>query len=164
MVNRRMRIVGWVVLALVALGMAIPVAMAQQKPPYFASIDADKARMRTGPGRNYPSSWLYQRRDLPIKVIDIYGEWRKIEDPDGTQGWMLVNLLSPTRTAMVTGTVTEMRAAPNFNARINWRAAPGVVGRISKCSAGWCWFDVRGRGGYVEQSHIWGMEPGEALN
>lgn len=163
MVNRRMRIIGWVLLALVALGMAIP-AMAQRKPPYFASIAAEKARMRTGPGRNYPASWLYQREDLPIKVIDIYGEWRKIEDPDGTQGWMQVNLLSDTRTAMVTGTVTEMRAAPNFNARINWRAAPGVVGRISKCAAGWCWFDVRGQGGYIEQSHIWGTEPGEVLN
>ena len=163
MVNRRMRIIGWILLALVALGMAIP-ALAQRKPPYFASIAAEKARMRTGPGRNYPASWLYQREDLPIKVIDVYGEWRKIEDPDGTQGWMQVNLLSDTRTAMVTGTVTEMRAAPNFNARINWRAAPGVVGRIRNCSAGWCWFDVRGRGGYVEQSHIWGTEPGETLN
>ena len=163
MANRRMRIIGWIVLALVALGMAIP-ALAQRKPPYFASIAAEKARMRTGPGRNYPASWLYQREDLPIKVIDIYGEWRKIEDPGGTQGWMQVNLLSDTRTAMVTGTVTEMRAAPNFNARINWRAAPGVVGRVSKCSGGWCWFDVRGRGGYVEQSHVWGTEPGEVLN
>ncbi|WP_245646549.1 SH3 domain-containing protein [Sphingomonas soli] len=163
MLNRRMRIFGWIILALVALGMAIP-AFAQRKPPYFASIAADKARMRTGPGRNYPASWLYQRADLPIKVIDIYGDWRKIEDPDGTQGWMQVNLLSDTRTAMVTGTVTEMRAAPNFNARINWRAAPGVVGRIRACSGGWCWFDVRGRGGYVEQSHIWGTEPGETLN
>jgi SH3-like domain-containing protein len=157
-----MRIMGWVLLALIALGMAIP-ALAQRKTPYFASIAAEKARMRTGPGRNYPASWLYQREDLPIKVIDIYGEWRKVEDPGGTQGWMQVNLLSDTRTAMVTGTVTEMRSAPNFNARINWRAAPGVVGRISKCGGGWCWFDVRGRGGYVEQSHIWGTEPGETV-
>ncbi|HEX8300417.1 SH3 domain-containing protein [Sphingomonas sp.] len=162
MANRRMRIMGWVLLALIALGMAIP-ALAQRKTPYFASIAAEKARMRTGPGRNYPASWLYQREDLPIKVIDIYGEWRKVEDPGGTQGWMQVNLLSDTRTAMVTGTVTEMRSAPNFNARINWRAAPGVVGRISKCGGGWCWFDVRGRGGYVEQSHIWGTEPGETV-
>ncbi|RYG86526.1 MAG: hypothetical protein EON59_09760, partial [Alphaproteobacteria bacterium] len=44
------------------------------------------------------------------------------------------------------------------------RAAPGVVGRISKCGSGWCWFDVRGRGGYVEQSHFWGTDPGEVLN
>ena len=143
---------------------AAPAAAQDKKPPYWASIASGQAMMRTGPARNYPGTWLYQRRDLPVRVIKTYPNWRLIEDPDGTQGWMQVNLLSDTRTAMVTGTVTEMRASPNFNARINWRAAPGVVGRISKCSAGWCWLDVRGRGGYVEQSHIWGTEPGEAVN
>lgn len=158
-----MRFWGLVVLWIAALGLAVP-ALAQRKTPYFASISASKARMRTGPGRNYPASWLYQRADLPIKVVDIYGEWRKVEDPDGTQGWMQVNLLSDTRTAIVTGTTTELRSAAHFNARINWRVAPGVVGRISKCGGGWCWFDVRGRGGYIEQSHIWGTDPGETVN
>lgn len=159
-----MRIAGWIVLgAAVALGAAIP-AWGQRKPPYFVSIKADAARMRTGPGRNYPSSWLYRRRDLPVKVVDIYGEWRKVEDPGGTQGWMLRNLLDEKRTGFVIGGAVEMRAAPRFEAAINWRAAPGVIGSISKCASGWCWFDVKGRGGYVEQSHLWGTEPGEVLN
>ena len=158
-----MRIWAWLLLGIASLALAVP-ALAQRKPPYFASITTEKARMRTGPGRNYPASWLYRRRDLPVKVLDIYGEWRKVEDPDGTQGWMLRALLSDTRTALVRGTAAEMRSAPRFNARINWRAAPGVVGRISKCASGWCWFDVNGRGGYIEQSHIWGTDPGEVLN
>ena len=159
---RRLR----VMLGVAALGLAAllaDAALAQREPPYFASIASAKARMRTGPGRNYPASWLYQREDLPIRVIAIYGEWRKIEDPDGTQGWMQVNLLSDARTAMVRGRITEMRSEPNLSARINWRAAPGVVGRISRCQRGWCWFDVRGRGGYVEQSHIWGIDQNETL-
>lgn len=158
-----MRFGKWLVLGVVALGLAVP-AFAQRKPPYFVSIKAEKARMRTGPGRNYPSNWLYLRRGLPLRVIDVYGEWRKVEDPDGTQGWMLSNLLNDTRTAMVVGAVVEMRAEPRFNARVSWRAAPGVVGRVSRCASGWCWLDVAGRGGYVEQSHIWGTDPGEALN
>jgi SH3-like domain-containing protein len=161
-----MRIWSWLAAIVLALGLVALTAgdvQAQRKPPYFASIAAGKARMRTGPGRQYPASWLYQREDLPIKVIDVYGEWRKIEDPDGTQGWMQVNLLSETRTAMVIGRIVEMRSAPRFNALVNWRAAPGVVGRISRCAHGWCWFDVRGRGGYVEQSHIWGVDPNESV-
>ena len=163
----RMRLWNWLVLCLGAVAltaMSAGDASAQRKPPYFASIAAGKARMRTGPGRNYPASWLYQREDLPIRVIDTYGEWRKIEDPDGTQGWMQVNMLSDVRTAMVMGGVTEMREAPRLEARINWRAAPGVVGRISRCTGGWCYFDVHGRGGYVEISHIWGADPNEVLN
>lgn len=143
---------------------AIAEACAQQRqPPYFASISAGQANMRTGPGRNYPVSWSYRRADLPIKVVEIYNDWRKVEDPDGTQGWMQVALLSAQRTAIVVGTIVEMRDSPRLNARINWRAAPGVVGRISKCERGWCWFDVKGRGGYVEQNRIWGTEPGEEV-
>lgn len=157
------RIGGWVLVALAAVALAMP-AMAQRKPPYYASIDADRARIRTGPGRNYPATWLYKRRDLPVKVVGVYGAWRKIEDPGGTQGWMLVNLLKEARTAIVVGDIAAMRTAPRADAGINWRAEPGVVGRISKCADGWCWFDVKGRGGYVVQSQLWGVDPGEVLN
>lgn len=151
-------------MALVAAAVLAGGAEAQKrKPPYYASIAADQARMRTGPGRNYPASWLYQRADLPIKVVDVYQDWRKVEDPDGTQGWMQVGLLSDRRTGYVTAGIAELRAQPDGGARVDWRAERGVVGRLSQCTRGWCHFDVHGRGGYVEQSRLWGVAPGEDL-
>ena len=156
-------VLGMVIAMALGVGVIAQAWAQQRKPPYFASISAGKAYMRTGPGRNYPASWLYQRADLPVKVVEIFNDWRKVEDPDGTQGWMQVALLSSERTAIVVGTIVELRDTPRLNAPINWRAAPGVVGRISKCQRGWCWFDVRGRAGYVEQNRIWGTEPGEEV-
>jgi SH3-like domain-containing protein len=150
--------------AAVALIMPAAAPAQSRKTPYYASISAGQARMRTGPGRNYPASWLYVRSGLPIKVIDVYKEWRKIEDPGGTQGWMQANLLTEKRSGMVTGGIVALRDAPNAVARVLWRAEPGVVGRVSRCSRGWCWLDVRGRGGYVEQSRLWGVDPGEELD
>ncbi|WP_294260056.1 SH3 domain-containing protein [uncultured Sphingomonas sp.] len=135
-----------------------------RKPPYYASIAAAKARMRTGPGRNYPASWLYVRPDLPIKVVDIYRDWRKVEDPGGTQGWMQVGLLSDTRTAFVQNGVAPLRDSPSASARVVWRAAPGVVGRVSRCARGWCYIDVKGRGGFVEAASLWGVAPDEDLD
>lgn len=135
-----------------------------RKPPYYASIAASKARMRTGPGRNYPASWLYVRADLPIKVVDIYRDWRKVEDPDGTQGWMQVGLLSDTRTAIIQGGIAVLRDGASPGAAVAWRAAPGVVGRISRCARGWCYIDVKGRGGFVEQAKLWGVDPGEDVD
>lgn len=163
-----MRVRLWTILSVTALALLVTsvgeAGAQQRKPPYYASIAASKARMRTGPGRNYPASWLYQRADLPVKVVEIYNDWRKIEDPDGAQGWMQVQLMSSQRTGYVFGGIVELRNAPRSNARVNWRAAPGVVGRISKCQRGWCWFDVRGRAGYVEQNRIWGTDPGEEVD
>ena len=144
-------------------------ALVEKKPPYFASISAKEARMRTGPGRNFPISWRYVRQGLPVKVVENFKEkgggalWRKVEDPGGTQGWMQSMLVSETRTAMVMGDVTELRAEPRFGAKVNWRAQPGVVGRISKCARGWCYLDVTGRGGFIEMSHLWGVDPEETL-
>ncbi len=150
------------VLALIAPAAIDPAgAAAQRGLPYWASISAGQARLRTGPGRNFPASWLYQRADLPVKVIETYPSWRKIEDPDGTQGWMMVNLLSDQRTAIIRDGVQPLRAAPEGGARIVWQAMPGVVGRVAHCGEGWCKFDVHGRSGYVEIAHIWGVSPGE---
>lgn len=144
------------VLAMAAL-LAAPMAVhAQKKVPYWNSINAGKARLRTGPGQQFPASWMYQRAGLPVKVLAVYPNWRKIEDPDGTQGWMQANLLSDKRTAIVRGEVRPMRDKPEPGARIVWRAEPGVVGKISDCANGWCKFDVTGRLGYIETAHIWG--------
>ena len=134
------------------------------KPPYWASIRASQARMRTGPARTYPASWLYRRADLPVRVLQVFKEWRKVEDPDGTQGWMQANLLSQTRTAIVRGAEPiAMLDRPEAGGRLLWRAAPGVVGRLSACGTGWCRFDVKGQAGFVEQRGIWGVEAGEVV-
>jgi SH3-like domain-containing protein len=137
--------------------MATPV-MAQKKVPYWASISAGEAKMRTGPGRQFPASWLYKRANLPVKVIKTYPNWRQIVDPDGTKGWIQGNLLSDDRTALVRDEVRPLREAPNADARVLWRAEPGVVGKITDCGKGWCKLDVNGRMGYVETAHIWGTD------
>lgn len=134
-----------------------------REPPYFASISASRANMRTGPGRNFPASWLYQRAGLPIRVIEIYENWRKIEDPDGTQGWMLVNLLSSERTAMVRGEIATMHEQPSAGSRIVYRVEPGVSGRISQCGQGWCRLDVRGRAGFIGVGSLWGVGAEERI-
>ena len=136
----------------------------KRKVPYWASIGPSRARMRTGPARTYPASWLYQRADLPVRVVAVFKDWRKVQDPDGTEGWMQGNLLRLTRTAIVRATEpVAMRTAPSSEAKLAWQAAPGVVGRISECARGWCRFNVKGQAGYVEVDGLWGIAPGEPL-
>lgn len=151
-----------VVAALAALASATQAA-AEKKLPYWASISAGQARMRTGPGRQFPANWLYQRPGLPVRVIETYPNWRKVEDPDGTTGWMQANLLSDDRTGLIVkGEIRTMHEAPNASARIVWRAEPGVVGKLSECRKGWCKLNVRGKMGYIEALAIWGVDPDEA--
>lgn len=140
------------------------VAQKERKTPYWASIAASEALMRSGPAKTYPAKWLYRRADLPIKVLEVYPSWRKVQDPDGEIGWMLVNLLSDTRTGLVTGTEQRpMHERGDPASRILYQAQPGVVGRLGQCAANWCEMDVRGRRGYIRAEHIWGVDPGESF-
>ncbi|HEY0594190.1 MAG TPA: SH3 domain-containing protein [Sphingopyxis sp.] len=142
-----------------ALMAVVGPAAAQSDPvplPYWASISVDEARMRKGPSPDVPVIWEYRRKDLPVRVVARFETWRKIEDPDGTQGWMAARLLSRTRTAIVTGEIRPMREEANVSAAVAYRAQPGVVGRITDCKNGWCLFDVKGRKGWIQTDHIWG--------
>jgi SH3-like domain-containing protein len=144
---------------------AAPAAAQDRPPPYWASIASGQAMTRTGPGKNYPGEWLYQRRDLPVRVVKKYEHWRLIQDPDGAQGWMLVTLLSDRRTAIVKpGAPRPVRVGPYDGARTQYLAEHGVVGRINKCTDGWCRIEIDRRAGYVRTSDIWGVSDGEVVD
>jgi SH3-like domain-containing protein len=152
--------------AVLALGLTVGSAQAQDEraTPYWASISAGKALMRTGPGRNYPATWLYVRADLPIRVVATFPNWRKVSDPDGTTGWMLQRLLSDRRTALVTGTSPRpLYQDPSEASKVRYLAQPGVVGRLSKCAGGWCLLQVGDRQGYIREGQFWGLDPGGTL-
>lgn len=159
-----MRVRGAIAASLM-IALAAPASAQEKQPPYWASIASGQAMTRTGPGKNYPGVWLYQRRDLPVRVVKKYDTWRLIRDPDGAEGWMLVTLLSDRRTALVKpGEPRPIRSDPSDGAKVRYVAAPGVVGRISKCSSGWCRIEIGKRDGYIHATDIWGVGENEVVD
>jgi SH3-like domain-containing protein len=151
--------------AILLIAVAAPAAAQDKQPPYWASIASGQAMTRTGPGKNYPGVWLYQRRDLPVRVVKKYENWRLIQDADGAQGWMLVTLLSDRRTAIVKpGEPRAIRVGPNGSAKVQYQVEQGVVGRLEKCSDGWCRINVANKKGYIRTSDIWGVSENEVVD
>lgn len=146
---------------LAAIGASAPAS--ERAVPYWASITAGDAYLRTGPGRNYPVIWRYRRVGLPVIVLQVHQSWRRVRDFEGSEGWMASVLLSAERTAMVTGSVRPLRGAPDHASRLLWRVAPGVVGKIRHCRHGWCEFGLNGRYGYIEVSGLWGVGADEVI-
>ena len=144
---------------------AVPALAQEKQPPYWASIASGKAMTRNGPARTYPGKWLYQRRDLPVRILQKYENWRLIQDPDGDKGWMLVTLLSDKRTVIVQkGEPRPIYSDPSASSRIRYRAEAGVVGRIDHCKAGWCHINCGRREGYIQTSDVWGVDQNEAVD
>lgn len=144
-------------LSLVLAGLSIPASAQEAKVPYWASIRSTEVNMRVGPGEDYQISWVYQRPQLPLKVIRLKDGWRLVQDPDGAQGWMLSRFLTRERTAYVRGREpADMRAEGNSGAKLLWRLSPGIVGLLGDCDAGWCELTVGPRKGFVPQDRLWG--------
>ncbi|MFM7376951.1 MAG: SH3 domain-containing protein [Erythrobacter sp.] len=155
-----------IALALVlAAGTRFVPANAQDRAlPYWAALRYEKVNMRVGPSAEYPVTWVYSRKGLPVKVVRIREGWRLIEDHEGTQGWVSASQLDPARGGMVIGTgLAEVRAAADPASAIRWRAEPGVIAAMKKCKAGWCEVDIAGRKGFIAAERLWGSQdlPGD---
>jgi len=149
----------------VLLAIAAPALAQDTEVPYWASIRAEVVNMRVGPGTTYRIDWVYRRTFLPMKVVRRDAGWRLVEDPDGTQGWLLARFLSRDRTAIVTGKgpdemrPAEMRKEADGKAPLLWRLKPGVVAKLRSCESGWCNIELKGHRGFVREDRLWG--PGE---
>ncbi|HEX2794347.1 MAG TPA: SH3 domain-containing protein [Croceicoccus sp.] len=143
--------------ALSLAALAAP-AMGEEDVPYWVSLRADEANMRVGPSESYPIEWVYQRKGLPMRVVRKLSGWRLVEDPDGTRGWIVSRFLSLERAAIVTGKdPAPMRAQADADAKVLWRAEPGVSGWLGDCRNGYCRFAVGERAGWIAQKRLWGV-------
>ena len=115
--------------------------------------------MRTGPGRNYPGTWLYVRPDLPIRVLEVYQSWRKIR---GSRRHDRLDAGQPAQrhahrassAATARGRCTSSRTRPR---RCASAPSPAWSAASRAARAGWCHFDVGGRNGFIRTDHLWGV-------
>ena len=121
--------------------------------------------VRVGPGANYPIDWTYVRRGLPVEIIQEYGNWRRIRDSQGNEGWVLSSLLSGDRFALVLAgqgdAPLEVHGSPDFEARVVAMLQAGVIASVDRCQNGWCRLVDSRFNGWVVQDRLWGVYPDE---
>jgi len=159
----RVRLPGYL-LAIVLVLAAAGTRAAEEKLPHFAALRATEVNLRTGPGERYPIAWVYHRKGLPVEVTARFDVWRKVRDSDGTEGWVHERMLSAERSIVVRGNEQTLRADPAPGAQPVARAEPGVVARLLECRAAWCRVETQGITGWLPESDVWGVAPGETVN
>jgi SH3-like domain-containing protein len=102
----------------VALLAALPLAPKAQtaagdKLPRFASLRSDEVNLRVGPGENYPIEWVFKRKDMPVEIIEEFQNWRKIQDWQGTNGWVLDRMVTGKRAVIVAGATRLLYRRPD---------------------------------------------------
>jgi len=138
----------------------------------FASLKSDRVNLRSGPGTEYPTSWVYRRAGLPLEIIKDFEGWRQVRDAEGATGWVLQHFLSGRRTALVMPwdvkpntpvPLVELYDDDSARAGIVAKIEAGVIANIISCDGMWCWVSIEPYKGYIPQKKLWGVYAGEVV-
>lgn len=160
--------------ALVALGYVSGAAQAGSDAvtsglpvPRFVSLKADRVTVRGGPDKDHDVAWIYTRAGWPVEITAEFENWRRIRDCDGAEGWVYHSLLSGKRMASVQlkskTDLASLYQTPDLHSAVTARLQVGVMGSVKHCTGTWCQISGDGFAGWVEQSALWGVYPGEKI-
>lgn len=140
--------------------------------PRFVSLKADRVNLRTGPGTDYPTTWVYRRAGLPLEVVSEFEGWREVRDAEGARGWVVQSLLSGRRTALVTPWDVKagapvpqvpVRLSDSESSRPVVLVEAGVIANVHACDGRWCRVSIDRYRGYMPQKQLWGVYENEVL-
>jgi SH3-like domain-containing protein len=105
-------------------------------------------------------------RDVPMEVLVSVEGWTKVRDATGTIGWIAGKGLSDKRALLVRAAVADVRANPEDNAPVVFRAEQNVLLELAESAssptttANPGWVKVRhrdGQTGYVRIAQVFGL-------
>ena len=148
----RHRLPALVVLSLVLLLLAIPMAYARE----MVSVARGEVNMRSGPGPRHEVAWVLSR-GYPLSVLGRKGSWIKVRDFENDRGWVLRSLTSRTPHHIVSANVVNLRGTPSSRSRIVGQARYGDVLRTLERRGEWVKVrHMRGTTGWVARRLLWG--------
>ncbi len=173
-----MQLSRFILLVLLALPPSVfPTAYAQQTAtppalgsetglplPRFVTFKDEEGRMRAKPSTNHRVLYVYVRQGLPLKVLEEEGNWRRVRDHDGVEGWMNRSLLNNDRSFRVMAPLATVYRRADQGSVVKAELEAGVVGELARCrDDGWCRAVLPAVSGWVQASDLWGVLPGEAF-
>lgn len=173
----------WRALALIACVSGLSQAtMAQAHPPdatargqalpRYVSLKPNRVNLRSGPGTEYPTVWIYKREGLPLEIVKEFEGWRQVRDADGASGWVLQSLLSSRRTALIDPWDAKAGAVPpqialyvseSDSGGIVANIEAGAIANVLSCNGNWCWVTLDRFKGYIQQKKLWGVYEAEII-
>lgn len=128
--------------------------------PRFVSLKFEEVNVRTGPGTRYPIRWIYKRKNMPVEIIEEFGDWRKLRDVVGDEGWSHKNQLSGARHVLMREDIVLRRYADD-DAPPMLKARKHVTARLLECDKQWCEVQVQSYKAWVLKKKLWGIYPQE---
>jgi len=132
--------------------------------PRYVSLKSNDANIRVGPSMNYPIVIKYIIRNYPLKVLEEYEEWRKVEDFKKNIGWIHKSLISGTRTGIVLSKYDKnIKIINTLNGNVIGEIGKGNIVNLEKCKINWCLVSAENFKGWMDKKYIWGVKKNEII-
>tara|TARA_B100000575_G_scaffold21964_1_gene15050 strand:- start:1257 stop:1817 length:561 start_codon:yes stop_codon:yes gene_type:complete len=133
--------------------------------PRYVSLKSNDSNIRVGPSINYPIFIKYIFKDFPLKIIEEYGDWRKVVDFQNNSGWIHKSLIKNQRTAIIISQNKKKVDVYNIsNGKIIGEIENGMIVNIPKCKLDWCLIIKNENKGWINKGFLWGTKENEEYN
>ena len=125
--------------------------------PRYASLKKDRVYLRYNASFDAPIKFIYQKKNLPILIIDKYDVWKKVRDIDGVEGWIHTSMISNKETFINEKDQNLLKYKDNSNI-VNAIVKKGVVGKILSCDEIFCKVKIKTYRGWMKKKYLWGIK------
>ena len=123
---------------------------------YYLTLKYNKVNVRYGPGRDYPIKYVYNKKNLPVKVIDKKENFRKIIDFKKNNGWIHISQLKKSNSLIVLKDKIVFKKASKFSKPII-KLEKGRLAIVKKCVREWCKIKIDKYEGWIKIDNTWGV-------
>ncbi len=132
--------------------------------PRYVSLKSDDANIRVGPSKNYPIEIKYIVKNYPLKVLEEYEDWRKVQDFKNNIGWIHKSLISGTRTGVVLSNDSKnIKLLNTLDGNVIGEIGKGNIVFLEKCKMYWCLISSGNLKGWMDKKYIWGVREKEII-
>tara|TARA_B100000963_G_scaffold228744_1_gene199481 strand:+ start:16410 stop:16874 length:465 start_codon:yes stop_codon:yes gene_type:complete len=122
------------------------------------SLKNTKVNVRLGPSKNYPIKFVYEKKYLPVLIIDEHYNWKKIKDFENDTGWIHISQLSKLKTTLTTKNNEVIYSSPSIYSKPKVKLEIYQVLTIKKCKQLWCNVENSKIHGWIKKKNLWGIK------
>ena len=122
----------------------------------FLSLKNNEVNLRQGPSFKYPIKLTYNKKYLPVIILDKSETWRKIKDFQNNSGWIHVSQLSKKNSAINIKKNSILFKKPTIYSKPIAKLEAGRLVLIKKCKIKWCKISSGNYVGWVFKNTLWG--------
>ena len=123
---------------------------------YFLSLKNNEVNLRLGPSFEYPVKLTYEKKYLPVLILDKFEAWRQIKDHQNNSGWIHVSQLSKKKTAINIKNNSIIYKNSTIYSKPLAKLEIGRLVLIKKCQSKWCKISSGKYKGWIIKNYLWG--------